>query len=1430
MSQPLPWINLRSWNSSQRVSFEHVCVQFAAHEEVPPGSFFTRKAAPDGGVEGYWTLSDGSEWGFQAKFFLSPPKSAEWAQIDDSVSQALSKHPALKRYTVCLPIDRQDPRVPKTEWFKDQWDKRVQKWQSWAKGLQRLVEFEYWGESELLDRFGQEKHAGRYSFWFSGELFSKEWFRQQFERTKENAGPRYTPELNVDLPIAEIFEGLSRSDDFKSKIATLRAKLARKSRIGVSEHEKFLISPNQALNESMSKLFSRIDLTITALSTMDKQIDWAGLQESIHETETKTEACRAAIRSYEEQKRELRGGKEAANREHSSMFADHQYRFREVEEILYQLNTVASGLAGAMANSGALLIRGKVGSGKTHLLCDLVFRRLARNAPSVILLGQHFTRSEPWKQIISQLGLNCSPRELLGALQAAAEAAGERCILVIDALNEGEGKLLWKEHLPGLLLDIGNFPGISVALSVRTSYESLVAPQNLSPTQLTRVTHTGFSEKEYEAARMFFSHFKIKMPSIPLLAQEFRNPLFLKIFCKGLFNKGLDQVPTGLKGITSILQFFLDSVDEKLASPQYLDYDPKAHLTLKAVNALAERMSAAGATFLPRPEAKDIVDQILPGSGFDNSLFRHLLSEGVIAEDRFPSSKDEEWLEVVHFAYERFTDHLIARRLLISCIDAEELELSLEPTKTIGQLFKDDSSCWRNKGLLEAFCVQVPERFGKEFPDMAVSVRSTQAMREAFLESLIWRNLESFGDPTRTYINSEILKYQGGWEALLEVILTVATNPGHPYNGLSLHRKLMALELATRDNLWSIFLFEHFGERGSVDRLLDWSTSEDDKSYLSEEALELCGITLGWFLTTSQRTVRDQATKGLVKLFKDRLSVLGKLLETFKSVDDPYVIERIYCVAYGCAMKGNKIHLRELALWVYKNVFEDGKPYPNILLRDYARGIIELASKEYADLDVDLVRVRPPYHSDFPSDVPSLESLEEKYGWKDKDDERRRVWYGIYDSVLGYGDFARYVIGTNSGHFEWCNRKLTKRLSRKKILSEERFDLGLAQRWIFNRVVELGWSPDLFGAFDTVRFRYYGRESNKPERIGKKYQWIAFYEFLARVSDNFVFCDDGWNSKPSRYDGPWQLRYVRNIDPSCTLSRDHSDSQAVTWWSPVHYENWSFQPVKNWIKETADLPDLAKLLRVVDPADGSSWLVLETHRSFEKSMDPYEERYQSPTLQMWYQVRSYLVKKQYLSRVFNWVKGQDLWGRWMPESHETYGVFLGEFFWSSAFKFHDTPYYNHEGWTRGRRGKGGLPVQVLVPTDMYSHERGYDSSIEGTIHIYLPARELAELMGLKWGGVEGEFVDADGTVTVRDPAVRQAGPHALLVREKPFLDLLARKGLSFFWTALGQKWVLGPDVRLGNWEGELQINGSYILQSNKIVGKQVSKFRGAGEA
>ena len=75
------------------------------------------------------------------------------------------------------------------------------------------------------------------------------------------------------------------------------------------------------------------------------------------------------------------------------------------------------------------------------------------------------------------------------------------------------------------------------------------------------------------------------------------------------------------------------------------------------------------------------------------------------------------------------------------------------------------------------------------------------------------------------------------------------------------------------------------------------------------------------------------------------MQLIIPLLKKFSTVNDPYIHERLFSVAFGCAVRSkSKEHLFSLCQYIYSSVFNvEGDVYPHILLRDYAREVIEYA-------------------------------------------------------------------------------------------------------------------------------------------------------------------------------------------------------------------------------------------------------------------------------------------------------------------------------------------------------------------------------------------------------------------------------------------------------------------------------------------------------
>jgi hypothetical protein len=398
--------------------------------------------------------------------------------------------------------------------------------------------------------------------------------------------------------------------------------------------------------------------------------------------------------------------------------------------------------------------------------------------------------------------------------------------------------------------------------------------------------------------------------------------------------------------------------------------------------------------------------------------------------------------------------------------------------------------------------------------------------------------------------------------------------------------------------------------------------------------------------------------------------------------------------------------------------------------------------------------------------------------------------------------------------------------------SENHFDLTLAQRWILQRVFDLGWTSERFGRFD--RYVNSGtsdyRTAHKPERIGKKYQWIAYYEFLARVADNFEYKEDEWFGGRKTYEGPWQTS-KRDIDPSSLLKatgREVWQHRTNTWSFPVAYKDWGSEwsggePDEAWLKSSDDVPRVESLIETINPADGSRWLTLEGFYMWEQPLPVGENQSGNRRKEFWYILHGYIVKSADIEELFEWAKVQDFFGNWLPDSHALHEVFLGEFYWSPAYEYHNVPYFHRGGWTRGHHEI--IPREVLVSTEEYSQEdKGFDCSMDEGYLIHLPAKWIADGMGLRWNGVEGHFFDSNGELAAFDPSVKNKGPGVLLINKHKLLKFLRESGCEILWAVLGEK----SDFHYGSHgtdrSGRLQINGAYRILNGEIFGISNSKY------
>lgn len=734
----IDWTKLRSYNGDQKNAFEELICQLARAEHIEGRQKFVRVAAPDAGVEAFCVLDNGDEYGWQAKFFSSMGDS-QWNQLKDSFETALDKHPKLIKYYVCIPLDRADARIIGRKYFLDRWNEKVNEWTKIAKDKGREIEFEYWGDSEIFDRLSRTEHTGRRYYWFGNEEFSNAWFKQKLEESISNLGVRYTPELNFQLQISRSFDGLSKDKFFQDQF--------------VARFEEFMRNFNELMSKmslyeiqtELKEVHSLQNQLITIINQIDiVEIDLIPQDQLIKLLDSIQDRINTLIDKLNEQKAIKPDGKE----EVSTIYTPNIKikNLREINNVIYEYREFLLSSSLSLSNSPILVLAGDAGVGKSHLLADVARQREKRGLFTLMLLGQQFTTKEdPWTQIKNLLQLHCDRDTFFGVLNSKAEASGGRTLIFIDAINEGQGKYIWKNHIAGLITALKRFQNIGLVLSVRTSYEQLLLPDMLN-LGVTKIVHTGFSGYEYEVAKHFFDYYGIKQPSVPILYSEFSNALFLKLFCEGLFKKGLHEIPDGYGGISSIMNFYLDAVNDNI-SDKY-NYPRKLFLIHKVLKKIAGRIAETNNSCLSYEDAFSFIETLEDAKSIldKSQFFQDIISEGLLTENIY-WDKEGNTIEGIYIAYERFSDHLMVSSLLESYLDKENPKATFsDKNNRLGRILSNEQNAYFNRGLVEALSIQLPELIGLELYELAEHARAFEPVILGFIESLVWRKMDTIGE------------------------------------------------------------------------------------------------------------------------------------------------------------------------------------------------------------------------------------------------------------------------------------------------------------------------------------------------------------------------------------------------------------------------------------------------------------------------------------------------------------------------------------------------------------------------------------------------------------------------------------------------------------------------------------------------------------
>lgn len=1399
------WHNIRPIHSSLNDGFEELVCQLAYRELIDNQMSFRRIGKPDGGKECYWELDNGNLHMWQAKYFTSSFSNTQWSQIDESVKRAIDNHPDLVRYYVCSAIDLPDGKVTGKTSLLDKWKAKVTEWQNYATSKGMSVDFEYWGSSELIARLSKRENEGLTYFWFNKEELSDDWIEKRNRESINALGPRYSKELNFDLPIAQVFDGLSRDSNFKKQVNALNKDFVKK-------HRAF---PAKSSHSEIKKQLEILTSQFKEIQNLFRSTLFIGNDSiPLHDFKQK-------LKEYSDSLIEINDclhiERENKPLKEYQLFSKSFLGLDSLKSTVRNFENFLESATCIIANRPYLLITGSAGMGKSHLIADIVEKRKERNQQSLLLLGENFNSSDmPWTQILqNQLRKNQIDEFIfLGALNAKAESQQSRIVFFIDAINEANGRKVWHKKLKSFIESFENYPWLGLVISIRNSFVNLICPiEDIDNSCIVRIRHEGFADVGHLVVSHFFNYYKIVEPASPLLNPEFNNPLFLKLFCKSLADSGLHIIPPGYNGFTSVIDYFLSSINKKLSAPEELDYDERIPIVKNAVNELLTRMVDKNQDFIEYIEANELVTEIFkPVCNNNDQYLNRLISEGVLNDDVHWDDQGKNF-DVIYFAYQRFQDHLTVSSLLDRFLDADNVEESFSKGK-LNELVKNENAVISNQNIIEALCIQLPERTNKELFEVVPHIRTYSATAEAFIESLVWRESHTFNENSLNFVNEIILCNDYLFHEFLEANISSAMNPDFYFNAEKLHNFLMACPMKDRDLFWTTWLQDKYEDENTysnpVKRLIDYAWNIHNKTHLSDDSILLGCMSISWFFTSPNRYLRDAATKGVVNLLQERTHLISGLLDKFKDVNDVYVLERVFASAYGAVLRSDsRDHLKELSEYIYQMVFNKSEVFPHILLRDYARGIIEYSIYLNYKPNVDITKIRPPYSSTpLPDSFPSVALIDKKYKPKKNKGNYNGIHWGstaILSSMTTeygrgtarYGDFGRYVF--------------------QHALSHWNVDYDGLSNYAVQRIFEIGYDPDLFSKFDSRQGS--GREAGSKERIGKKYQWIIFYELLARVADHYQLKDESSfrsaNNIP--YEGPW-YPYVRDIDPTILIKEKitgaFKKNYKHNWW---FNQSYSFDDVTDasWIVDRNDIPEPDFIIEVHDKEE-NHWIWLEFHPEWNKEAKVVNgEKRQRKIL--WYQIRSYLIKRKDLKN-FQAEFNRNFYRRELPEARNLYTLFDREYYWSKGFDFFNTPYYSGQDWFKIENQNEDETIAELHRTaEEFLWEEEYDCSKTSNIQYFKPSKLIYEGLNIKPSNKEGEFIDQFGELVCFDPSVANNSFSGLLVKKDSLISFLEKEDLAVVWSVIGEKQFVGSNDNI-NHPYRLNISGIYSMINNQIEG------------
>lgn len=1335
---------LKPFDGKTTKCFEQLCYQLAQKEFGHLGTFTPIDGSGgDGGVEFYLTHHNGEKWGWQCKFYEDTGRlnvSSRASEIEKSFEAAIRNHSDLTKWILCLKTDLTTDSLSKKgkfsegerNWFEN---KLPQK-----NTTGRKIKLEDWGETRLVSFLSDKKHIGIGNFFFGELEFSEDWFKDKFSCNSGKVNDKYDCDLHtIDKYTQARIDFFLFDHNYTKLTGELKKELLEKS-IEIdrelhdlrdkkmanaeeqSQREKYLLAC-QDVKKHIAFVFEKIDFVELCFKSNDQKLltDFK-IEELINNFSVHFDKIDCNVFDVK-----------------TEAFRDASYISRlmlEFSEIYYQFF-----IDYFYDEQRELHLIAEPAKGKTHAAYDIAFNRIRNANPAIFITGDKFTNEVNIEDALRKnLGI---PQEFniddfLKALDVYGSILNIRIPIIIDGLNETTHNRvfspIWKDHLSWFVAKVLQTKNIVIITTCRASYTERIWA-NIESSKFCHLYGFGDNETIREAVNKYFTKYKLKADLLFSSLEKFGDPIFLKIFCE-IKNPNWKSSPNEVlvnieeESTYDVFKEYLNQVNKRVVVDNHILESGKEFIS-KSLNKVSLYLWENNAREMPIGVFYELIDS---NSNYekDRSKADILINEGLVINRDI---RDDE--EYVGFTYDILAGFMIAESLInknssVSYFVSNEFIHKID--------FADDNTYEQHplfEDIISALCLLLPLLKRTSFHELlSGDCFSERTVLEDYIfdksiKSLFALPAKAIKDDDIELVAKLFLDTSNNREALFDLSFKTFSDVKHPLNAIFFSKLLASLEMNERDITWTEYIRK---ESDKIEELVAeyeiQCRSSATESKIISQRLHTVSRLIIWFLTSTNRTLRDKTTKTLYFYGRKFPEEFMSLVCDSLKFNDSYVWERTLASLYGVVMaEHNAIQsdnfrkniLPDIAKKIYGLIFKENAPHSttHIMARDYARGVIEISLIHHPKLfsGQEIKNARPPYL------FGGIRNVGE-YDYGDNN----------YMEPINM-DFSNYKIGClvkGGGAYSNPPEKIKVR------------------RQIYWRIYNLGWNAEFFKDAETARSNdsyYSGRGRPNIERYGKKYSWIAFYENAGLRYDlgllnkdwcTFVDIDPSFPEKPKN---EAFLKHDLLGDRTTTL---------IDW-----YENGT-------------IPHLKEYLYVKDlNGNSGDWICLDSLITQE---DMSIER------GIWARILGLIIQKEDRAEVIDLLTKQDINDRLFqkPEHHNT---FAGELYYSQKGTYDDQNVLELEVEKKIiKKGEPGyctpVPIHIYgnvltIRTDLQELEAlDQEISVTKKLQVIFPAMEYS------WSSEDSTVNDAGYATVVGKEIVNQLG----LLNQPQTFDLLDSTG------------------------------------------------------